>query len=468
MSEFNEVLDLGFVESERHTSQYLPNRVDPNRDVLVLAILGHVVVDDLLGDRLDFLGWHELVARLDDHGEDLADFVLLMRVQIAQNERVELKDEQVVSANQAGDESEHEQFDLILVVGLAELGEEALGEVLRVVKRVDRQKVGAGVHLVLSLLLALLGLNCSLQVGFLGFGELGAFVVLEQVLCVFIRRLAGLRLVLVVQNEEEPTGSRDDLGVAVHDTARPNGIHGFFIIPNTTLVELDHDIKRAFGRVFVRVLQQVEDEVLQLLVDSIVLRLLVQVFQVVHDAAVEELPQLLVLTAEELEEDGEDDCRLHCVLAAHDFEAGDQSHAHFWVQDGIVLLEQVEHFRRNEAGDLTVDARAVRHEAQVVHEVGLLLSGVQLEVLEFLHEDAVVYFKLLLVVVGLPLHSVLQLGQRHLLFVLVHRQRSAILFIHQVVHLRVFAALGRVRVELRASTSTSPLVCFDHGCESKF
>ena len=46
---------------------------------------------------------------------------------------------------------------------------------------------------------------------------------------------------------------------------------------------------------------------MELLVDVGVLALLVQLLQVVHDAPVQKLAQLLVLASEQLEEDWEDD-----------------------------------------------------------------------------------------------------------------------------------------------------------------
>mgnify|MGYP000872813199 CR=1 FL=1 len=116
MSEFDQVLNLGLIQSQGHTRQYLPNRINANRYVLVLAVLGHVVVDDFLRDGLDLLRRHQFVARLDYHGEDLANLVFLVRVQIAQNVRVELQDEQIVSADETRDEPKHEKFDLVLVI----------------------------------------------------------------------------------------------------------------------------------------------------------------------------------------------------------------------------------------------------------------------------------------------------------------------------------------------------------------
>ena len=162
--EFNEILDLGLVEGKWHARKNLAHRVQTNGNVLILAVLRDVVVDDLLRNRLDLFRRYKLVARFDNHGEYLTDFVLLVRVEVPQNERVKLQDDQVVSADQARHKSKHVQFDLILVVGLLELAEEALGVILRVKERIDGQEVSSLHALVLASLLALLRLDGSLEV----------------------------------------------------------------------------------------------------------------------------------------------------------------------------------------------------------------------------------------------------------------------------------------------------------------
>ena len=62
----------------------------------------------------------------------------------------------------------------------------------------------------------------------------------------------------------------------------------------------------------------------------------------------------------------------------------------------------------------------MRHEPEVVHEICFLLGWVRLEVLELFSEYAIVHLELFLVVVRLPLDSILELCESHLLFVLVH------------------------------------------------
>lgn len=67
--------------------------------MLILAILGHEVADDLLDNWPKGFGRHEIVARLDDHGEDLGYLIFAVRRQISQEVRVELKQLDLVAAN---------------------------------------------------------------------------------------------------------------------------------------------------------------------------------------------------------------------------------------------------------------------------------------------------------------------------------------------------------------------------------
>ena len=99
------------------------------------------------------------------------------------------------------------------------------------------------------------------------------------------------------------------------------------------LVELNHHIEGAFGSIFIWVLQQRQNEVLQLLVHVYVLGFLVKVFKVLDDAGVEELAQLFVLAAEKLKEDGQDHGGRDDILAAHDFQASYEGHSDLGVQD---------------------------------------------------------------------------------------------------------------------------------------
>ena len=75
----------------------------------------------------------------------------------------------------------------------------------------------------------------------------------------------------------------------MHHTSGPDGVDCLIIVPDLALVQLYHDVKGAFGSILVRVLQERQDEVLQLLIDVLVLCLLVDVLHVLDDAAMEEL-----------------------------------------------------------------------------------------------------------------------------------------------------------------------------------
>lgn len=206
---------------------------------------------------------------------------------------------------------------------------------------------------VLAALLALLGLDGSVEVSTFGLGKLGAFVVIKQVLCIVrLARLRRITLVLVVEHEEELAGRGDDLRVCVHHAALPDRVHCLLVVPDAPLVQLDHHVKGAFCGVLVRVLQQRQDEILELFVDAVVLGLLVDFFHIGDDAAVQELPQLLVLASEEFEEHWEHNSCRHNVFAAHDFKASDQGHAHLWVQYSIVLLQQIDNLRRQKVGHI--------------------------------------------------------------------------------------------------------------------
>lgn len=134
-------------------------------------------------------------------------------------------------------------------------------------------------------------------------------MMLEEIESVLRFRPTGrLRLEIVVEDEEETGGSDHDFRVVVHDTARPDSIHRFLVVPDLALVELDHHDKGASGTILVRVLKKTQDKVLHLLVDVLVLCLLVKVFHVLDDGTVEELAKLFVLAAEELEENRQYNC----------------------------------------------------------------------------------------------------------------------------------------------------------------
>ena len=89
-SEQAKVLDLVFVKSERHSTEDLSDAVETNSDVLVVAVLCYKVLHDPLQDWLNRLGRNQVMATFDDHGEDFANFVFVVRVQIPEEVWIEL------------------------------------------------------------------------------------------------------------------------------------------------------------------------------------------------------------------------------------------------------------------------------------------------------------------------------------------------------------------------------------------
>ena len=57
----------------------------------------------------------------------------------------------------------------------------------------------------------------------------------------------------------------------------PDSIDSLIIVPDASLVELNHDVQGPLGSILVRVLQQAEHEALQLFIDQVVLGALVNV-----------------------------------------------------------------------------------------------------------------------------------------------------------------------------------------------
>ena len=64
------------------------------------AVLSCVIAKNSFDYRLDVLGWNEVVATLDDHGENFCDFFLLMRVQVPEHEWVKLQEQEIVATDQ--------------------------------------------------------------------------------------------------------------------------------------------------------------------------------------------------------------------------------------------------------------------------------------------------------------------------------------------------------------------------------
>ena len=134
----------------------------------------------------------------------------------------------------------------------------------------------------------------------------------------------------------------------------------------------------------------------------------IQLFDISDDATVQKLAQLLVFAPEKLEEDGQHGSGWHIVFATHDLQTSHKGHSDLWVQDRVVLLQQVDHLLRQEACQLLlVDSRDVGHELQVVDHLLVLLARISLELPELVDKDVEMRFELFLVLVWLPLYPVL-------------------------------------------------------------
>lgn len=118
-----QVLDLLGSKREWHPHQNLTNRVEADRDVLIVAVFRDVVRDDPLNDRSYDFRRNHFVTRFNDHGEDLADLVLRVARQVPQQVRIESRHLNFVTTNETRDQSQHIQFDLVAVVALLQLRE---------------------------------------------------------------------------------------------------------------------------------------------------------------------------------------------------------------------------------------------------------------------------------------------------------------------------------------------------------
>ena len=86
--------------------------------MLVCAIVCYVVLNDSVNQRFDVLRRNQVMTWLDNHSKDLANFILVMRGQVAEHVRIELKNKEIVSSNQSTNQSKHEQLDIILIIRL--------------------------------------------------------------------------------------------------------------------------------------------------------------------------------------------------------------------------------------------------------------------------------------------------------------------------------------------------------------
>ena len=86
--------------------------------MLVCAVVCDVVLNDSVNQRFDVLRRDQVMTWLDNHSKDLANFILVMRGQVAEHVRIELKNKEIVSSYQSTNQSKHEQLDIILIIRL--------------------------------------------------------------------------------------------------------------------------------------------------------------------------------------------------------------------------------------------------------------------------------------------------------------------------------------------------------------
>ena len=67
--------------------------------MFIVAIFCDEIANNLLDYRLDLLWWDQFVTRLNDHGKDLTYLILFMRLQVTQQEGIELQNNQLMTAN---------------------------------------------------------------------------------------------------------------------------------------------------------------------------------------------------------------------------------------------------------------------------------------------------------------------------------------------------------------------------------
>ena len=175
-----EVLNLLWRQRERHPHKYLADRVQADRNMLVMAVLSDEIGYDSFDDGADGLRRYQLMARLNDHGEDLGDLILVVAGQVAQQVRIELQHLNLVTANKSRNQTQHIQFDLVAVIALLELGEQFIHEASRIVQRIDRQEVRGELDKTFTRHLTFLDFDCFLELCLAMLRHLGTLALLEQ------------------------------------------------------------------------------------------------------------------------------------------------------------------------------------------------------------------------------------------------------------------------------------------------
>jgi len=81
------------------------------------------------------------MARFNDHGENLRNFIFVVTVQITQKIWIELKQLNLMTANHSRNQSEHVELNLVFIVGFLQFAEKFLDECLWVINGVNWEEI---------------------------------------------------------------------------------------------------------------------------------------------------------------------------------------------------------------------------------------------------------------------------------------------------------------------------------------
>jgi len=84
--------------------------------VLVCAVVCNIVLYYTIYKRFYILWGYQIVACLNYHCKNLANFILIVRSEVSEYVGVKLKDQQIMSSNQSTDKTKHEQLNIIFVI----------------------------------------------------------------------------------------------------------------------------------------------------------------------------------------------------------------------------------------------------------------------------------------------------------------------------------------------------------------
>mmetsp|Transcript_31482 Transcript_31482/g.100669 ORF Transcript_31482/g.100669 Transcript_31482/m.100669 type:complete len:326 (-) Transcript_31482:54-1031(-) len=273
-----------------------------------------------------------------------------------------------------------EQPHLEALARAAELGKQLLGEREGVVQQVERRKRGRGLCLASRLGRAHGALQLALLLVDAAAGARLVRAVLTAELLAQLRdgaarllKLLLLRVLPVVRRvvrAEQKVQRRDPQLWVGAEEGGGDDVDGLGVAPDLPAVQLDHRAQRVLCAHRARLLQDVDDVVLQRAVERLVARLAVGGLDVGHDVGVQPRAQRLVAAAEQPEAPLQQrERRDHPAVPQQD-ERLQQRAPHGGLEDVVALLEEaaeplgkVGHQRRKARRD-------VRDEAQQRQKVG--------------------------------------------------------------------------------------------------